>query len=72
MRTYGEVFGEALDPLAFAWLFAVELLGVELLVEAQRFDLAMQTREVCLGGGGEVKPRGSCGFVLHLLSLSVR
>ena len=58
---------EALDALAFAGLFAVELLRVELLVQAQRFDLAVQAGKVGLCWGGEVEPRRARCLVLHLL-----
>ena len=65
--THREVLREALDAFAFAGLFAVELLRVELLVQAQRFDLAVQAGKVGLCWGGEVEPRRARCLVLHLL-----
>jgi hypothetical protein len=46
MTTYGEVFGQALDALAFALIFAVETLRVELIAHAECLDLAVETRQV--------------------------
>ena len=60
------MLGQTFDALALARLFAVELLGVELLVQAQGFDLAVQTGQVRFGGRWEVEPCGPCCFVLHL------
>ena len=66
METHREVLREALDALAFAGLFAVELLRVELLVQAQRFDLAVQAGKVDLRWGREVEPRRTRCLVFHL------
>ena len=65
------MLGEPLDTLALAGLFAVELLGVELLVQAQGFDFAVQTGQVGFGGSGEVEPCGPCCFVFRLQSRTV-
>ena len=40
-ETNRKVLGEALDALALAGLFAVELLRVELLVQPERLHLAV-------------------------------
>ena len=64
--TYGEVLGEALDALALAGLLAVELLRVELLVQAERLDFAVHAREVGLGRRGEVEPCFAGCCILHL------
>ncbi len=60
------MLGEALDALALAGLLAVELLGVELLVQAEGLDFAVQARQLGLGRGGEVEPRLSGCLVLQL------
>ena len=65
-ETYGKVLGEALDALALAGLLAVELLRVELLVQAERLDFAVHAREVGLGRRGEVEPCFAGCCILHL------
>lgn len=66
MTTYREMFREAFDALALAGLLAVELLRVELLVQPERLDLAVEPGQVRLRRRGEVEPRRARGFVLHL------
>ena len=60
------MLGEPLDAFALAGVLAVKALGVELLVEAEGLDLAVEPREVGRGGRGEVEPGGACGAFFEL------
>lgn len=65
--THREVFREALDALALPGLLAVELLRVELLVQPERLDLAVEPGQVRFCRCGEVEPRRARGLVFHHL-----
>lgn len=66
-ETYGKVLGEAFDALALAGLLAVELLRVELLVQPEGLDFAVEPGKLGLWRRGEVEPARTSGCVLHLV-----
>jgi hypothetical protein len=60
------VLGKTFDALAFALLFTVETLRVELVAKSEGFHLAVQTWEVRFCGCREIKPARASGLSFEL------
>jgi hypothetical protein len=71
-HTHGKMFGETLDALTLAFVFAVETLRIELIPQAQSFYLTIQSRQIGVRRSWKIEPvlTSSLGSQLRTIWIS--